>query len=81
MQTHRLLQCLADLCQILSLFSMLRLLDGPFKFLDIEREGCIRDRLPLQALPLDRNKMRGVWERLAQLRQQLAQIGASLDLS
>src|SRR6266568_45069 len=80
-QTCRLLQCLTNSCRVLDLFRLRGSGQCPLKILDIEREDDLWSRLPLQALSIGGHKMGGVRERLAQLRQDLAQIGVGLGLS
>ena len=79
-QTSGVLQCPTDPCQVLNLFRMRGGGQCPLKLLDIEREGHLWGRVPGEALSLGGHKMAGVRERLAQVIEQLAQIGMSLRL-
>src|SRR5437899_791314 len=80
-QSCRLLQCLTNSCHVLDLFRLRGSGKCPLKILDIEREDDLWSRLPLKALSIGGHKVGGVRERLAQLRQDLAQIGVCLGLS
>src|SRR6266566_3817198 len=80
-QSCRLLQCLTNSCHVLDLFRLRGSGKCPLKILDIEREDDLWSRLPLQTLSIGGHKMGGVRKRLAQLRQDLAQIGVGLGLS
>src|SRR5947209_2179257 len=77
-QTYGSLQCLADFCQVLDLFRLLGGSKRALKLLDIEREGHLWGRLPVEALSISGHKLSGVREGLAQVIEQLAQIGMGL---
>src|SRR6266566_4694278 len=74
-------KCLVNSCHVLDLFRLRGSGKCPLKILDIEREDDLWSRLPLQTLSIGGHKMGGVRKRLAQLRQDLAQIGVGLGLS
>src|SRR2546423_10080215 len=77
-QAYGMLQGLTSSCQILDLIRLLGSPQRPLKLLDIEREGHIWGRVPLEALLISGHKMVGVREGLSQMIQELAQIGMGL---
>ena len=77
-QTSRMLQCLAHACQIVDLFGMRGGGKCLLKLLDIEGEMYIWGRVPLEALSVGGHEVVSGGKGLAQVIEQLAQVGMGL---